>query len=86
VVTDSQYVSTILTNGRAKANLDLVQQVRQLACQHDVTVQQVRGHSGHTSAGSAQAMNEHCDRLAKTEASQCKQAITRRREVISCGA
>ena len=66
VVTDSQYVVTILNNGRAKANLDLVQQVRQLACQHDITVQQVRGHSGHE-------MNELADQLAFTEANQRKQ-------------
>src|SRR5688500_16480970 len=40
VVTDSQYVATILNgNGRAKANLDLVAQLRQLADQHDVAVQ-----------------------------------------------
>ena len=77
VVTDSQYVVTILNNGRAKANLDLVQQVRQLACQHDVTVQQVRGHSGHE-------MNERADRLANAEASQRQQAILRRREVVQC--
>ena len=63
VVTDSQYVATILTNGRAKANLDLVQELRQLARQHDITVQQVRGHSGH-------AMNERCDQLAAAVARQ----------------
>lgn len=63
VVTDSQYVVTILNNGRAKANLDLVQQVRQLACWHDITVQQVRGHSGHK-------MNERCDQLATALARQ----------------
>ena len=79
VVTDSQYVVTILNNGRAKANLDLVQQLRQLAGRHDVTVQQVRGHSGH-------GMNDRCDRLAKTEASQRQQAILRRQEVVQCAA
>ncbi|NKQ36878.1 MAG: ribonuclease HI [Chloroflexi bacterium] len=79
VVTDSQYVVTILNNGRAKANLDLVQQVRQLACQHDITVQQVRGHSGHE-------MNECCDRLAGAEASQRQQAILRCREDAQCAA
>ncbi len=61
VVTDSQYVVTILNNGRAKANLDLVQQLRQLSRQHNVTVQKVRGHSGHE-------MNERCDKLATAEA------------------
>ena len=63
VVTDSQYVVTILNNGRAKANLDMVQQVRQLAGRHDITVQQVRGHSGHE-------MNERCDQLATAMARQ----------------
>ncbi|MCP4418284.1 MAG: ribonuclease HI, partial [Chloroflexi bacterium] len=67
IVTDSQYVVTILNNGRAKANLDLVQQVRQLACQHDITVQQVRGHSGHE-------MNERCDQLATAVARQRQQS------------
>ncbi|MCP4427734.1 MAG: reverse transcriptase-like protein, partial [Chloroflexi bacterium] len=42
VVTDSQYVVTILNNGRAKANLDLVRQLRQLSQQHDIAVQLVR--------------------------------------------
>lgn len=64
VVTDSQYVATILNNGRAKANRDLVQQLRQLSQQHDVIVQWVRGHSGCTAGNSAEAMNERCDRLA----------------------
>ena len=79
VVTDSQYVVTILNNGRAKANLDLVQELRQLARQHDITVQQVCGHNGH-------ALNERCDRLANTEARQRQQAILHRREVAPCAA
>ncbi len=79
VVTDSQYVATILNNGRAKANLDLVQELRQLARQHDITVQQVRGHNGH-------ALNERCDRLANTEARQRQQAILHRWEVAPCAA
>ena len=61
VVTDSQYVASILNAGKAKANLDLVQQLRQLVQQHVVTVEQIRGHSGH-------ALNERCDRLAQTHA------------------
>ncbi len=77
VVTHSQYVVTILNNGRAKANRDLVQQVRQLVCQHDITVQQVRGHNGHQ-------MNERCDRLANVEARQRQQAITHCQEVVPC--
>jgi ribonuclease HI len=69
VVTDSRYVTTTLNNGRARANLDLVQQVRQLVQQHGVTVQTVRGHSGHTSAGSVQALlNERADALAQQAA------------------
>ena len=61
VVTDSQYVATILNGGKAKANLDLVQQLRQLLQQHEVIVEQIRGHSGHV-------LNERCDRLAQTHA------------------
>lgn len=68
VVTDSQYVATILNNGRAKANRDLVQHLRQLSQQHDVAIQWVRGHSGCTAGNSAQAMNERCDRLATAAA------------------
>ena len=68
VVTDSQYVAIILNNGKARANLDLVQQVRQLAAQHDVTVEQIRGHSGH-------AQNERCDWLATAAADQCRQKV-----------
>jgi len=69
VVTDSQYVATLLKacakwsqgGGRAKANLDLVQELYQLASQHEVQVEKVNGHSGH-------AMNERADRLAYAEA------------------
>ncbi len=68
VVTDSQYVVSIMNNGRAKANLDLVQQLRHLSCQHDITVQHVRGHSGHE-------INERCDRLAAAAANQRKQRV-----------
>lgn len=62
VVTDSQYVATILNNGKAKANLDLVAQLRSLAVRHQLDVQLVPGHSGH-------AMNNRCDALARKEAS-----------------
>lgn len=68
VVTDSQYVATILNGGKAKANQDLVQQVRAQARRHEVTVQQVRGHSGHE-------MNELADQLAFTEANHRKQMV-----------
>lgn len=63
VVTDSRYVALILTGGKAKANLDLVQQVREVAAGHDLTVTVVAGHSGHT-------MNERCDALARAAAQQ----------------
>jgi ribonuclease HI len=79
VVTDSQYVATILNNGHAKANLDLVRRLRQLSQQHDIAIQLVRGHSGHE-------MNERCDQLARNEASQRKQAMVHAAEVISCAA
>ena len=69
VVTDSQYVATLLNGGRARANADLVQQVQQLSQLHDVTVQTVRGHSGH-------ALNERCDRLATAVAAQKRQVLT----------
>lgn len=68
VVTDSQYVATILNGGKAKANQDLVCEVRVQARRHEVTVQQVRGHSGHE-------MNELADQLAFTEANHRKQMI-----------
>ena len=61
VVTDSQYVATILNGGKARANRDLVQQVRALANEHCLRVQLVAGHSGH-------ALNEHCDALARVQA------------------
>ncbi|MFQ5434102.1 MAG: RNase H family protein [Anaerolineae bacterium] len=79
IVTDSQYVVTILNNGRAKVNLNLVQQVRQLSRRHGIIVQQVRGHSGHE-------MNERCDQLATAEANQRKQTIACSREVVQCAA
>ena len=85
VVTDSQYVATILnacaersrSNGRAKANLDLVQQLRQLSQQHGIAVQLVRGHNGHE-------MNERCDLLARSEAMQRRETTGSISETISC--
>jgi ribonuclease HI len=61
VITDSQYVVTILAGGRAKANHDLVEQVYRLLTQHTIAVQQVRGHQGHP-------LNERADALAQTAA------------------
>ena len=71
VVTDSQYVVTILractersrNGGQIKANRDLVQQVRTAAAAHTVTAQWVAGHSGHE-------LNERCHRLAYAEATR----------------
>ena len=71
VVTDSQYVATLLKActeqgrgvGRAKANLDLVQELHQLASQHEVVIEKVNGHSGHV-------MNDRVDRLAHAEATR----------------
>ena len=61
IVTDSRYVAAILSSGNAKANLDLVQQVRSLAAWHTVAVEVVAGHSGHP-------LNERCDGLAQLAA------------------
>ena len=61
VVTDSRYVAAILGSGKAKANLDLVQQARLLAAKHSIRVEVIAGHSGH-------ALNERCDRLAQAAA------------------
>jgi ribonuclease HI len=63
IVTDSQYVATMLSSGRAKANLDLVQELHQLASRHEVQIRKVSGHSGHV-------LNERADRLAHAEATQ----------------
>lgn len=63
VVTDSQYVATILRGGKAKANRDLVQAIQAAATSHQITVQHVAGHSGHE-------LNEQCDRLAYAEATR----------------
>jgi ribonuclease HI len=63
VVTDSRYVVTILQGGQAKANRELVAQVRAAAARHQVTAVWVAGHSGH-------AQNERCHRLAHAEATR----------------
>ncbi len=57
VVTDSEYVRLALTDGKMKANGDLVEEARQLAAGHCIEVQRVSGHAGH-------ALNERADRLA----------------------
>ena len=79
VITDSRYVVSILGNGRARANLDLVTQLRQLAGRHKVSVEWVPAHNASTSVStrrSAQAMNERCDKLAKAEAERHAQPET----------
>lgn len=63
IVTDSQYVATMLNGGRARANLDLVQELHQLVSQHEVVIEKVNGHSGH-------GMNDRVDRLAHAEATR----------------
>ena len=57
VVTDSEYVRLALTDGKMKANGDLVEEARRLAAGHAIEVQRVSGHAGHL-------LNERADRLA----------------------
>ena len=57
VVTDSEYVRLALTDGKMKANGDLVEEARRLAAGHAIEVQRVDGHAGHL-------LNERADRLA----------------------
>ncbi len=45
--TDSQYLVTVTTGGKARANLDLVTELRALMARHRVTVHHVEGHNGH---------------------------------------
>ena len=68
VVTDSRYVAIILNGGQARANRELVAQVRAAAAGHQITVQQVAGHSGH-------ALNEWADALARAEAQKNRQIV-----------
>lgn len=59
--TDSQYLVSVATGGRARANLDLVGELRALMQTHQVTVHHVQGHNGHPE-------NERADRLAQEAA------------------
>lgn len=68
LVTDSQYVIHMLTGARAKANQDLVEKMRQLAGQHQVQAQWVKGHNGHE-------LNELADELASREAAHRQQMV-----------
>lgn len=61
LIIDSQYVATMLTGGKAKANHDLVARLGQLAAQHQIVIDKVDGHSGHP-------LNERADQLASAEA------------------
>ena len=76
VVTDSRYVVTILQGGQARANRELVAQVRVAAAGHQVTVGWVAGHSGH-------AENERCHQLAHAEATR---RLLGARDVVRRGA
>ena len=68
LVTDSQYVIQMLKGARAKANQDLVEEMRQLAGQHQVQAQWVKGHNGHE-------LNELADELASREAAHRQQMV-----------
>lgn len=67
IVTDSQYVITVIKtcmgNGKAKANPDLIKELRKQVKRHDIEIKKVLGHSGHT-------MNERVDYLAHFEATK----------------
>jgi len=65
--TDSQYLATVATGGRARANLDLVTELRALMQTHRVTVHHIAGHNGHPG-------NERADRLAQEAATLQAQA------------
>jgi ribonuclease HI len=68
LVTDSQYVIHMLNGARAKANQDLVEELRRLAGQHQVQAQWVKGHNGHE-------LNELADELASREAAHRQQMV-----------
>jgi len=63
--TDSQYLVTVATGGQARANLDLIAELRALMQTHQVTVQRIAGHNGHPE-------NERADRLAQGAALQAQ--------------
>jgi len=68
LVTDSQYVIQMLKGAHARANQDLVEELRQLAGQHQVQAQWVKGHNGHE-------LNELADELASREAAHRQQMV-----------
>lgn len=71
VVTDSQYVRTVVCHGgdrpaktfgkKVKKNMDLIKAIRATAQQHDVLFHWVRGHNGHIE-------NELVDKEARKQA------------------
>jgi len=65
--TDSQYLVTVATGGRARANLDLVSELRALMQTHQVAVHRIAGHNGHPG-------NERADQLAQEAATLQAQA------------
>jgi len=65
--TDSQYLVTVASGGRARANLDLVAELRALMQTHQVSVHRIAGHDGHPE-------NERADRLAQEAAALQTQA------------
>jgi len=77
--TDSQYLVSVATGGRARANLDLVGELRALmqTClpghrqAHRVSVHHIAGHNGHPE-------NERADRLAQEAALRAQAGGERR--------
>ena len=81
IVTDSQYVSNGITLGWAKSwrangwrkkdkkpalNSELWEELLNLIEKHDVTIEWIRGHAGHTE-------NERCDQLAVMQSKKYSQ-------------
>lgn len=69
--TDSEYLVKVATGCKARANLDLVTELRTLMAQHEVTVHHVEGHNGHPE-------NERANRLAQEAATLQAQACPER--------
>lgn len=65
--TDSQYLVSVATGCKARANLDLVGELRALMQTHQATVHHVQGHNGHPE-------NERANRLAREAAALQAQA------------
>ncbi len=65
LLTDSTYVIKVATGSNAKKNRDLVNRLRQLAAQHNVTFTHIRGHSNHPH-------NDRVDTEARRQATQAQ--------------